>query len=455
MVALGASEFVVSSSSPSITENLAQFECWALKMLRCELEREGDQSWRALLPENLRSDWDNQESLRFHVPSSESTNGETHEEGTGNGSSATLEICPKSPLFEWTLQKLQSEGPVVHAIPAAQPAGVHEITPQLFERYSFVGGHIHLAGCSLEDRLIIRLTFLAESDDEPLLRHRFVWPDGSAVEPEIVESLGLGELMPCEGRPLQSALAMLNASLESLKSLEENEPHDVLTTTAIWCKYAEGKIAFEFGEKAVHVPFSGWASEIANGHFEPQPYVCPLTHRETFDLGVTDDGRIAAADGIVTCEESGRRLLASEVEKCAATGKHVDSELLSTCSVSGERVLSSSLHTCTQCGQTVSINTIKGGRCLACRNLAPIRKDEPRMARLLDEYPKLDGWPRWRIAETDSVYVLLATSWLKQLSLVVEKETLEVTHAVTSGRLLTNWQELSSEQQEELLGREG
>ena len=41
-----------------------------------------------------------------------------------------------------------------------------------------------------------------------------------------------------------------------------------------------------------------------------------------------------------------------------------------------------------------------GGRCSACRSLAPVRKDDPRMARLLDEHPLLDRWPRWRIAET-------------------------------------------------------
>ena len=73
------------------------------------------------------------------------------------------------------------------------------------------------------------------------------------------------------------------------------------------------------------------------------------------------------------------------------------------------------------------------------------------MARLLDEYPKLDSWPRWRIAETDSVYVLLTTSWLRQLSIVVDKVSLEVSHLAASGRLLTNWVELSTTQREELL----
>lgn len=74
------------------------------------------------------------------------------------------------------------------------------------------------------------------------------------------------------------------------------------------------------------------------------------------------------------------------------------------------------------------------------------------MARLLDEYPQLDHWPRWRISETETTYVLLATSWLKQLSLVVDKGSLEVSHVATSGRLLTNWQEVSASQREELLG---
>ena len=437
-----------------LREDLTHFECWALRMLRCELENDGPDVWKVTLPESLRDDWSGEGILHFQAGGNGSQargNGTLSGDESDLGVADVLEISPASKLFRWTVERLRDQD-FVHAAPQQQPVGVHEITPQLFAPFAFDGGHIHLAGCALEDRPFIRLTLPGEeTDPEPTLRHHFQWPSGEAVDDELVAQLALDELRPLDTRPAQRNSTALKDAIDRATTTMSEQGNEVLAVTVVWCKYAEGKIAFEAAEDTVHVPFSGWAKLIAAGLAKPEPYDCPLTNQQAYELAVTDDGRIAAAAGITACEESGRRMLTSELAKCAATGKLVESKLLQACRVSGEKVLASAIVNCAQCGQGVSKNSLKGGRCSACRSLAPVRKDDPRMARLLDEYPKLDSWPRWRIAETDAVYVLLATSWLRQLSIVVDKNSLEVSHAATSGRLLTNWTELSDAQREELL----
>ena len=43
------------------------------------------------------------------------------------------------------------------------------------------------------------------------------------------------------------------------------------------------------------------------------------------------------------------------------------------------------------------------------------------------------------MSETSRVYVLVATGWLHRLLVVVDKETLELRHMATGGRLSSRW----------------
>ena len=81
-----------------------------------------------------------------------------------------------------------------------------------------------------------------------------------------------------------------------------------------------------------------------------------------------------------------------------------------------------------------------------------VRSDDPRMARVLGEYPKLDRWSRWQLAEAESTYVLSTHSWVRQILLVVHKETLAVLYAAVAGRIYSPWQEMSQLQRDDLLG---
>jgi len=437
-----------------LREKTPSFARWALLTLRCELEPQSDDIWQARLPESLQKDWDGREVLRFCA----SANGAGRTLGEGSTDEEVLNADASSRLFHWTIEKLRAQGSAAHSKPAGEPESVHEITPAIFAHYRFTGGHIHLAGCLLEDRPIIRLTSLPEqsSDGENgragQVHHHLFWPDGSRVDETLAANLHLDDITPCNQRPPHPAPGDIDAAVENVRRQFACEGEQVVAATVIWCKYAQGKLAFEAGEQSVALPFEGWARLLAEGTAKPPPYCCPLSGHETYHLAVTDDGHIAAAEGIATCEESGRRLLHHESEQCAATGRRVAPDLLATCRASGERVLARTLVECSQCHQPVSPNVLQGGRCSVCRSLAPVRKDDPRIARLLDEYPQLDRWPRWRISETEQLYVLVATGWLRQLLLVVDKQSLEVVRVATSGRILTNWAELPSGQREELLG---
>ncbi|MCA9268007.1 MAG: hypothetical protein KDA41_06030 [Planctomycetales bacterium] len=412
-------------------------------MLHCDVTSRSGVSIVAL-PEPLRADWDGQATLQFCSDANAKFNDE-------NGAPQTLHAAPSSELFRWAMRRLQAQGAPIAAMPRRQPQGVAELAPALFAPFQFADGHIHLAGCALEDRPIVRATFAStdgQDDDDAALAHYFAWRDGSPVDEASRGALGLDDLEPWRGRVAPHDAAELRQTVDVLRAQGAGE---FVAATIIWCKYATGKIAFSAGEEIVEVPFAGWAKPLADGITSPPKFRCPHSQIETYAVDVDDDGRIAAAEAIVRCECTGRKTLASETGVCAASGKRVLLEQLQTCGATGDAVLADEMATCSQCQQRVSPSCLEGQRCAACRNLAPVRKDDPRMARLLDEYPRLDRWPRWKLSEAPQVYVLLASSWLRQLLLVVDKETLKVKHLAGAGRLWSAWQEVAPVEWEEWL----
>jgi hypothetical protein len=172
---------------------------------------------------------------------------------------------------------------------------------------------------------------------------------------------------------------------------------------------------------------------------------------ETYHLAATDDGRIVAAEAIEACAETGRRVLAEELVTCSATGKHVLPETLATCPVTNEPVLRSALTPCSTCGERVSPATLLRQRCAACRTLAPAADDDPRIARLREDFPGLRAWTSWRLAETKTVYVVQASGWVQRLLIVVDKEDYTVKRLAQSVRLLPLWKTVPPEQHDKYL----
>ncbi len=172
----------------------------------------------------------------------------------------------------------------------------------------------------------------------------------------------------------------------------------------------------------------------------------------SYHLAATDDGRITVAEAIAVCEESGKRVLENELETCSVTGKRMLPAYLRNCPVSELPVMRSELQHCNMCQQAVSPLVLSDGRCRVCRESKSTKKDDPRMARVLGEYPQLDRFHSWRLAESQTVYVLIAASLLKRLLLVVDKQTLEVIRLASSGIFSRRWTDADEPLRAEWLG---
>jgi hypothetical protein len=368
-------------------------------------------------------------------------------------------LAADSPLGERLLSCLKKLGPVVHAAPCGQPISVHELAPHLFAPYRVEGGSVRLSGCSLDDQPLVRYTYRvwSEGDGEcSQLVHIYASAQQQPIENSLLAALHGGELAPIVGRPLRVSAGELTAWLAhgERQAMVRNADRrvDFLLATVIWCKRAIGKLLFELGDSSAERAFDLWAQELVDGVALPPPFRCPATGRESYHVVATDDGRITVAEAIARCEHSGGRVLDSQLVTCAVTGRRVLSEFARICSVTGERVLAGELVTCTQCRQQVSPRAVAGGLCLACRSLQRVTPDDPRLARILGEYPKLDGWSRWQLAESASVYVLTSHSLFRRLLLVLDKESLEAIRVAAGFRLTREWPEVPSEQWVEVLG---
>jgi hypothetical protein len=213
------------------------------------------------------------------------------------------------------------------------------------------------------------------------------------------------------------------------------------TLRIIWTRYCSGKLRFRIGAQTVDLPFQGWASTL-----QAPPFVCPHTGRKTFHITATDDGRVVAAESVATCEVSGTRVLAHELLTCSVTGKRVRPELTETCPVLETPVLAEHMAICGMCQQRVSPAALADGRCAACRQMKPVTASDPRMSLILHEYPQLDRWRRWRLAETARAFIALGSGWFKQLLLVLDKEELEPLYVATCNRLQRRWVAVPVEQ---------
>jgi len=74
------------------------------------------------------------------------------------------------------------------------------------------------------------------------------------------------------------------------------------------------------------------------------------------------------------------------------------------------------------------------------------RKEDPRLARLLDARPRLDAWRTWKIGESSRVYVLIATGLWQQILLVLDKETLDPLRTARRSRISKPWGDVDEDE---------
>ncbi len=442
-----------------------RFVWWAIAQLRLETQHRGDGLIDLVVPESQRAAFDGRSCLRLNLdgpapvgeqaaesaaphdsPPPESQPPESQPpESQPPESLPTESLCIDGTVFQWLCQLLREQGLAAHSRPANQPMSVHELARRLFPAYRIQEGSAHLSGCTLEDRPFLRLTYLGQCGGEPgELIHYFFAPDGSPVSEQQITALGLNELVP-SGQPHPkidpAQLELLVAAGE--RNVAREHP---LAASVVWVKYVTGRLQLTIQDTSEVVAFEGWASTL-----QPPPFVCPHSGLRTFDVAATDDGRIVAAESIARCDVSGRRVVKSELVQCSVTGRLVTSEFVETCPVADKPALQDQLVVCQTCRQKVSRTVLSQGVCLACRSLAPVDKDDPRLVWLLAEYPGLDRLRKWKLAETASVYLAQSGSFWRRLLVVVDRETLSILHMATRGRLAKHWIPLEGPQREALL----
>jgi len=434
-----------SSDSGPIAQ---QFFLWALATLNLPIKRSDDGTYWLGIPEEFRDQFAGSKGLRF-----------TFDRLPEAGAEDIERFSLSCPLFDWTIQQLQRTGDVVHAAPAGQPVSVRELTERLFSAYTVAGGNIRLGGCTLDDQPLIRFTYrIRPTGDETVcwLTHTYAATDGQPVDDDLLAALHVRDLTPYEGRPPRipdaDRLSWLAAGRQRKPVLSDDEQAELLVATVVWCKYFRCKLLFEVDDERAELPFDGWAQLLVDGKIEPPQYQCAETGRKSYHVATTDDGRVTVPEAIAVCEESGRRVLESDVETCDATGGRALPEFLQPCPVTAQRVVRSAMAKCSMCRQEVSPSCITNGRCQACRTMNPVSRDDPRMARVLGEYTKLDQWSRWQIAETDTSFILAATSLFRSLLLVLDKESLATTHLAEAFRFGRRWSEIPTDRWPEYLG---
>ena len=428
----------VSLSPPDTTSTsdceLREFTLWLLTALGCQCRRDEESVLVETVPESLRTKIACDISLRLKFSA------------TGAIDQAFL-VTLDSPIIRALIDELKATQIVGRAAPADQPESVRDVSQRLFDAYTVDGGSVHLGGCTLEDRAILRVTYLDRADatdGKPRLKHHFVALSGEPLDMSLVERLGLWHLVP-----LTRSIRLADDQRDRWKQIAEKATHDaarvnasdVLLTTIVWCKYAEGKLAFVIGDATTSIGFSGWAHLFVDGSEKPPALACDSYPQGSRHLTATDDSKIVPFEAVVTCSESGKRVLSSDLETCQATGSKALPEYFASCPTSGARVLRRALVACATCQQKVSPASCESKQCSACRSLMKVSKSDPRMARVLDEYPKLDRWPGWKLAETSTAYVLVASSLTKRLLIVIDKGDLEVMRLAKGSYFSKKWAE--------------
>ncbi|MEX0939379.1 MAG: hypothetical protein WDZ59_16060 [Pirellulales bacterium] len=427
------------STTVSQDDQLERFSLWAIAQLGLKCLRDGDR-YCIDLPEEYRDGFDGREQVFFQMGSSPP--------GDEAAAEPLQALAPGEPLFEWLVERLHRYDPPPDARPRVQPDGVHDISSRLFPAYHVDGGSVHLSGCTIEDVPILRLTYLREGQR---IEHVLIGEDGQLLTAKEIAALQLDEIVPCKvhqprlSGPRRARLLELGRR----RAAELGERHAAsppLCRTVLWCKYAQGRLCFTIGGSRVQLPFSGWAQTL-----EAPPFVCPLTGARSFQVAATDDGRITVAIQIAACEITGKRVLHGELVTCAATGQRVLPECTEICSVTGEPVVRDAVASCNGCAQQVAPKVLTDGVCQACREMAEVSKDDPRIARVLGEHPGLDSYRTWKLSETATAYVLCAGGWIRQLLAVIDKQSLEVRHLARRHRLLNDWVPVPEPQWKEIL----
>ncbi len=348
---------------------------------------------------------------------------------------------------------------LVQRMPRCPAPSVAELSARLYAAYTVDGGGMRLAGCTLEPQPIAhaRGRCLKQQSDAGAVEEQaiemFLTATGEPLDAATIADLGLSNLVAAEKPPRLAAeeverlMAIGRQAIESRCQqlggalVSSDVAVDGVEVDIVWCRWAAGKLRFNIGEQFVDLPFADWAARLT-----PPKFVCSYSHRPTFHLAATDDGRIVAAEEVAACQQSGRRMLQGELVTCSATGRRVSPELVEICPVTEKPVLRDEMTVCPTCRLRISPKAIVVEHCLACGKLEPVKETDSRMGLVLGEHPGLDCWRRWRLAETTQAYVLEARGLVRRLLIVIDKQTLQPIRLAVRPVIRKDWTEIDPQQ---------
>jgi len=111
----------------------------------------------------------------------------------------------------------RAESPSVsHAVPVDRPDSVTQIVQRLFPAYRVEGGRVHLAGCTLDSRLFLRIRCRINGHVVDLYSDA----EGNQLEPELVGTLGLDSTRPVAGPSPGGAAVLARFLASSLPRLQ-------------------------------------------------------------------------------------------------------------------------------------------------------------------------------------------------------------------------------------------
>jgi hypothetical protein len=394
--------------------------CTALEI---DAEELAPGSWRLVLNEQLAVRWEVSDLV-----------GEFRGIGQGNEATSAQSLDADGELVQRMLTALEDERRVLHLCPVEQPSRVTEVSEAILSAYEVENGRKHLAGCTIDDRPLLRLTFF---DNSELTCLHFL-PDSKPVDGHLVAGLHLDDVVPHEcQREWGTIDDVAFRWIESAK--REAGRAGFLSASMVWCKYAIGKVTISVDGQSVEVPFAGWTSLLGSRSLRPPPYKCPETGIESYQLSVDDEGHLTATEAISVCFDTGRRLLLSHMKTCPDTQLTAQHDFFEICAATAEQVHHSAIALCSICQQGVRISQLYHQTCPTCRNLKVLRKVDPTIARILGEYPRLDRWKKWRFAEGKTLCVLVGSNLFHRILLVMDRENLDILRTAKSTRFSRTW----------------
>lgn len=387
---------MITAAPPSAETSAARrFTLWAADRLGVEVGQDEQGGFWLEVPLEARDAFDGAERVHFTFD----------REVYAESKDRELELAaPGSRLLSWLIGRVRELGNVAHAAPADQPASVHEISGRLFSAYQLDGGTARLAGCSLDDHLVLRFTYrlrLEGLEPRDELIDVFLADDGTELSPQRQQELGVNQILPMERTPRvsESQLEWLveageqagqrrrqRAQEEAAAELLPRKQEEQRQLTEYFAK-TRAEIADELGEKTTSEERAAIQEQLRSLDAQRERRLAALEERysvqadmelvattliwckrasgklrfsfadQTTDVSFNDWARTLAAPPFVcphtgtgsmhlAVTDDGRITAAGEIEPCQRTGRRVLRKELITCSLTGQRVLPEFVSTC-------------------------------------------------------------------------------------------------------------